>query len=205
MFFSSFSSLVTIPGSPCSRFVWICSAAWPSLAHPAPTFAMVPVYARANGLTPVGVPLTGDDYAVDADALLATNACVIYLCTPNNPTATPMAREAVLRVVERAPGLVIIENGFTGFFFFGAREFERRRERFPFEFHFFGCFAEFRTTAGLVFAARFGRALAVVRQVFERERAARRNGEHRTDRDEAQAHNACAFHLVVTAPLSLEG
>jgi len=85
------------------------------LAHPAPTFAMVPVYARANGLTPVGVPLTGDDYAVDADALLATNACVIYLCTPNNPTATPMAREAVLRVVERAPGLVIMDEAYAEF------------------------------------------------------------------------------------------
>jgi histidinol-phosphate aminotransferase len=85
------------------------------LAHAAPTFSMVPVYARANGLTPVGVPLAGDDYAVDADALLATDACIIYLCSPNNPTATPVARDAVLRVVERARGLVILDEAYAEF------------------------------------------------------------------------------------------
>ncbi len=86
-----------------------------TLAHTAPTFAMVPLYARSNGLTPVAVPLVGDDYAVDADALLATNACVIYLCSPNNPSGTPAARDAVLRVVERAPGLVIIDEAYAEF------------------------------------------------------------------------------------------
>jgi histidinol-phosphate aminotransferase len=85
------------------------------LAHMAPTFSMVPVYARSNGLTPVGVPVVGDDYAVDADALLATDASVIYLCSPNNPTATPLAREAVLRVVERARGLVILDEAYAEF------------------------------------------------------------------------------------------
>ena len=85
------------------------------LAHAAPTFSMVNVYARANGLTPVGVPLAGDDYAVDADALLATNACIIYLCSPNNPTATPVARDAVRRVVEGARGLVILDEAYAEF------------------------------------------------------------------------------------------
>jgi histidinol-phosphate aminotransferase len=85
------------------------------VAHAAPTFSMVPVYARANGLTPVGVPLVGDDYAVDADALLATGACIIYLCSPNNPTATAVSRDAVLRVVERANGLVILDEAYAEF------------------------------------------------------------------------------------------
>jgi histidinol-phosphate aminotransferase len=61
------------------------------------------------------VPLVGDDYAVDADALLATEACIIYLCSPNNPTATPVARDAVLRVVERAKGLVILDEAYAEF------------------------------------------------------------------------------------------
>lgn len=85
------------------------------VAHAAPTFSMVPVYARANGMTPVGVPLTGDDYAVDADALLATNADIIYLCSPNNPTATAVSRDVVLRVVERARGLVILDEAYAEF------------------------------------------------------------------------------------------
>ena len=92
------------------------------LAHVAPTFSMVPVYARTNGLTPVGVPLVGDGYAPDPDALLATDASVIYLCTPNNPTATPMARDAVLRVVERARGLVILDEAYAEFVLADGRE-----------------------------------------------------------------------------------
>jgi histidinol-phosphate aminotransferase len=83
------------------------------VAHAAPTFSMVPVYARANGMEPVGVPLAGDDYAVDAEALLALDAAVIYLCTPNNPTATPVARETVRRVVAGARGLVIVDEAYA--------------------------------------------------------------------------------------------
>jgi histidinol-phosphate aminotransferase len=85
------------------------------VAHPAPTFSMIPVYARTNGMTPVAVPLSGDDYAVDADALVATGASVIYLCSPNNPTSTRTSRDVVLRVVERAPGLVIIDEAYAEF------------------------------------------------------------------------------------------
>ncbi|GLC24467.1 pyridoxal phosphate-dependent aminotransferase [Roseisolibacter agri] len=83
------------------------------VAHAAPTFSMVPVYARANGMEPVGVPLAGDDYAVDADALLALDAAIIYLCSPNNPTATPVARETLRRVVAGARGLVIIDEAYA--------------------------------------------------------------------------------------------
>ena len=85
------------------------------VAHATPTFSMIPVYARTNGMTPVGVPLAGDDYAVDADALLATGARIIYLCSPNNPTSTPAGRDAVLRVVERAAGLVIVDEAYAEF------------------------------------------------------------------------------------------
>jgi histidinol-phosphate aminotransferase len=86
-----------------------------TLAHIAPTFSMVPVYARSNGLEPVGVPLVGDDYAMDVDALVAVDADIVYLCSPNNPTATPLARDAVLRVVERALGLVILDEAYAEF------------------------------------------------------------------------------------------
>ena len=83
------------------------------VAHAAPTFSMVPSYARANGMTPVGVPLAGRDYAVDADALLALDPAVVYLCSPNNPTSTPVARDVVLRVVERARGLVLLDEAYA--------------------------------------------------------------------------------------------
>jgi histidinol-phosphate aminotransferase len=85
------------------------------VAHPAPSFSMIPVYARTNGMTPVGVPLVGDDYALDAEAMLATGARIIYLCTPNNPTSTATARDAVVRVVREARGLVIVDQAYAEF------------------------------------------------------------------------------------------
>jgi histidinol-phosphate aminotransferase len=83
------------------------------VAHAEPTFSMVPSYARANGMTPVGVPLLGRDYQADADALLATDAAIIYLCTPNNPTSTPLARATVERVVAGARGLVLLDEAYA--------------------------------------------------------------------------------------------
>ncbi len=84
------------------------------VAHPNPTFVMLPVFARINGLRPVAVPLNAS-YEMDADALLATGARIIYLCTPNNPTGTSTPPEVVLRIIAEAPGLVIIDEAYAEF------------------------------------------------------------------------------------------
>lgn len=85
-----------------------------SLAFSDPTFSMIPVFAQVNGLVPVPVPFTatGD---VDADALVATGARIIYICSPNNPTGSCASETAVDRVVERAPGIVIIDEAYAEF------------------------------------------------------------------------------------------
>jgi len=85
-----------------------------AVAYPDPSFAMVPIFARMNGLVPMPVPLAGD-YDVDADAMVATGAKVIYVCSPNNPTGTPASRAAIERIVEGAPGVVIIDEAYAEF------------------------------------------------------------------------------------------
>ena len=86
------------------------------VAFPVPTFTMVPTFARMSALEPVGVPLRpGSGWDADAEALLATGARIIYLCTPNNPTGTLVAPETVARVIERAPGLVIVDEAYAEF------------------------------------------------------------------------------------------
>ena len=85
-----------------------------AIAFATPTFTMIPVFARINGLEPIGVPFT-DDWDIDAEALLATRAKIIYLCAPNNPTATPASRAAIEQVVERAPGIVILDEAYAEF------------------------------------------------------------------------------------------
>src|SRR3569833_2646287 len=72
------------------------------VAYQSLTFVMVPTFARTNGLVPVAVQLRSD-YAVDADAMLATNAQIIYLCTPYNPSGNDLSRSAVEKVVRHTP------------------------------------------------------------------------------------------------------
>ncbi len=75
---------------------------------------MIPIFARMNGLEPVLVPLSGGT-ALDAAAMLATGARVIYLCSPNNPTGNLLDADDVARVVREAPGVVIIDEAYVDF------------------------------------------------------------------------------------------
>ena len=84
------------------------------LCTPDPSFGMIPVFARTNGLSPVSVPLTSS-LDVDADAMLETDARIIYLCSPNNPTGRAISRDIVERIVERTRGLVIIDQAYVEF------------------------------------------------------------------------------------------
>jgi histidinol-phosphate aminotransferase len=85
-----------------------------ALCVPDPSFSMIPVFARTNGLRPVSIPLTRWLDA-DVDAMIETGARIIYLCSPNNPTGTAFSRKAVEQIVERAPGLVIIDQAYVEF------------------------------------------------------------------------------------------
>jgi histidinol-phosphate aminotransferase len=82
------------------------------LCLPDPSFSMIPVFARTNGLVPVAIPLTP---ALDVDAIVETGARIIYLCTPNNPTGGALSRDTVEQIVDRAPGLVIIDQAYVEF------------------------------------------------------------------------------------------
>jgi len=84
------------------------------LAYSDPTFTMIPVFAKVNGLlpTPVRFASSGD---IDPDALLATEARIIYICSPNNPTGSVASRQSVDRVIEHAPGIVIIDEAYGEF------------------------------------------------------------------------------------------
>lgn len=81
---------------------------------PAPSFSMIPVFARASALVPVEVPLTTE---LDADvaAMLDAGARITYLCSPNNPTGQAFSRESVERIVQGAAGVVIIDQAYSEF------------------------------------------------------------------------------------------
>jgi histidinol-phosphate aminotransferase len=84
------------------------------LAFPAPTFAMVPYFARMNGLMPVSVPYA-DDGSLDVDGLIESEARVIYVCEPNNPTGTRAGRASIEALLARHSGLVILDEAYAEF------------------------------------------------------------------------------------------
>lgn len=84
------------------------------VAHADPSFGMIPLFARINGLEPVGVPLLPGG-AADVDGLLATGARVIYLCSPNNPTGTVTSASEIRRLIREAPGAVVIDEAYAEF------------------------------------------------------------------------------------------
>ncbi len=79
-----------------------------------PSFAMIPIFARMNALEYVGITELAS-HQPDIDALIATRAKVIYLCSPNNPTGALMARESIERVVNEAAGVVFIDEAYAEF------------------------------------------------------------------------------------------
>jgi histidinol-phosphate aminotransferase len=84
------------------------------LCLPDPSFSMIRVFALTNGLSPVSIPLTRS-FDADVDAMLETGARITYLCTPNNPTGGALPRRLVEQIVERARGLVIIDQAYVEF------------------------------------------------------------------------------------------
>ncbi len=80
----------------------------------APTFSMIPIFARLNRMTPVALPMTLA-YDADPQQLVDRRAKVTYLCTPNNPTSTALSRAAVEYVAANAAGVVVIDEAYAEF------------------------------------------------------------------------------------------
>ncbi|MEP6999195.1 MAG: histidinol-phosphate transaminase [bacterium] len=84
------------------------------IAFSSPTFSMIPLLARLNGLDAVAIPLT-NSFDVDAEQLVAAQAKITYLCAPNNPTGTIISRAAVEYVVANACGIVLLDEAYAEF------------------------------------------------------------------------------------------
>ncbi len=84
------------------------------IVHPEPSFMMVPLFGRMNGLVPVAIPLAAD-FDIDAEAMVSAQGRITYICTPNNPTGTLASRRAVDHVLDRTEGLVMVDEVYAEF------------------------------------------------------------------------------------------
>ncbi len=94
--------------------------------HAWPSFAMYPIVVRGMGATPVAVPLSAG-FVHDLDALAAAvtpRTQLVFVCNPNNPTATSVGADAFDRFAERLPSgaVLVVDEAY--------REYARRPD-FP--------------------------------------------------------------------------
>lgn len=82
-----------------------------------PTFGMYKVLARTHGVGVVEVPLT-DAFQLDVPAILkAVDASckIIFIPTPNNPTANSFDLNAIKELLENFQGLVLVDEAYVEF------------------------------------------------------------------------------------------
>src|SRR5262245_32556458 len=81
-----------------------------------PSFAMYPIYSGLMGGRMVYVPRDGA-FAIDVDAGLRAvtdRTKIIFVATPNNPTATATPRTAILRLLEKGR-IVVVDEAYAEF------------------------------------------------------------------------------------------
>ncbi len=85
-----------------------------AVAFCAPTFSMLPTFARVNGLEPRAIPFRADG-ELDVEALLALRAPVTYVASPNNPTGREVSPQALQQLLQAAQGLVLVDEAYGEF------------------------------------------------------------------------------------------
>ena len=89
-----------------------------ALMYPSPTFVMYSMNATFCGMKAIAVPLR-DDFTLDAEAFIsrmrAEKPALVFLAYPNNPTGVLYPEADVARIIEAAPGLVVLDEAYHVF------------------------------------------------------------------------------------------
>jgi histidinol-phosphate aminotransferase len=82
-----------------------------------PTYGMYAVCAELNAAPIIKVELT-KEFDLNTEAIFSattTDTKVIFLCSPNNPTANLLSREKIMNVLDRFPGIVVLDEAYIDF------------------------------------------------------------------------------------------
>jgi histidinol-phosphate aminotransferase len=95
------------------------SAAGRKVLSVEPGFVMYRMIALFAGLDYSGVALRADDFSLDLDATLAAiereRPALVFLAYPNNPTGNLFEADAIERIIEASPGLVVVDEAYAPF------------------------------------------------------------------------------------------
>jgi len=101
-----------------SLLAMACDVPGAAIVAPAPGFVMYAMSAQLQGLKFVPVDLTPDfelDEKAMLDAIALHQPAIVYLAYPNNPTANLWNDATIEKIIEAAPGLVVIDEAYQPF------------------------------------------------------------------------------------------
>jgi len=102
-----------------------------TMMYPSPTFVMYSMNAAFSRLRAVPVALR-EDFSFDADAFIARmreeQPALVFLAYPNNPTGVLYPEADVVRVIETAPGVVVVDEAYH---VFAGKTFMAALARYP--------------------------------------------------------------------------
>ena len=83
-----------------------------------PAFAMFRMIATYTNMEYIGIPLKAD-FSLDLDLMLNAitryQPAVIFIAYPNNPTGNLFDTETISRIIESAPGVVVVDEAYHAF------------------------------------------------------------------------------------------
>lgn len=86
--------------------------------YPVPTFSMYGIIAQSLGESYKGIPLDRD-FDLDVDRMAAhikkIRPRLIFLSSPNNPTGNCFSTDRILRLIEMARGIVVLDEAYQPF------------------------------------------------------------------------------------------
>ncbi|TVQ15202.1 MAG: histidinol-phosphate transaminase [Balneolaceae bacterium] len=96
-----------------------------------PTYGMYKVSANINDVGVDEVPLN-PDFSIDPDAFRSTSAVsrkILFLCSPNNPTANNLDRRHMTEIIASFDGIVVVDEAYIDFS--TAQSMLTELDRFP--------------------------------------------------------------------------
>lgn len=94
-----------------------CEPAKDNVVAIKPTYGMYKVAADINNVAYKEVLLNAN-FQLEADAILEavdSNTKVIFLCSPNNPTANSLVRDDVIHILNKFNGIVVLDEAYIDF------------------------------------------------------------------------------------------
>ena len=98
-----------------------CRAGIDNIVTTLPSFSMYRHYAEVQGAAVVEVPtIAANDFAIEVTALLEAadaHSKIVFVCSPNNPTGTPLLRTDLLQLLRGREGrsIVVVDEAYIEF------------------------------------------------------------------------------------------